>query len=162
MDSFSRHVVSLQRATPRTMAAVRARLAPHRVPDEFSRYLDQVYAARASGLQLDGQNIFLYNDVADGSGHLVIDFGVGITVPMTPTGLVRAVELPVGDVAATTHRGAYSGLAAAHTAVVDWCRAHSRALAGPRWEVYGHWAEGEVPQTDIYYLLRPAGSASSA
>jgi effector-binding domain-containing protein len=74
---------------------------------------------------------------------------------MQSMGAVRAVELPVGEVAMTTHRGAYNGLAAAHAAIVNWCHAHARALAGPRWEVYGHWIEGQIPQTDIYYLLRP-------
>ena len=107
-------------------------------------------------MQLDGQNIFVYRDAPDRPGHLDIDFGVGITAPIVPVGNVRAVELPVGEVATTTHRGAYTGLGAAHEAVLAWCRAHARAPVGPRWEVYGHWTEGELPRTDIYYLLRPA------
>lgn len=160
MEPSTRYTVSLQRAAPRTIAAVRARLAPSRIPSEFKRYLDQVYAARASGIQLDGQNIFLYRDAVDQPGHLDIEFGVGITAPLVSVGEVRAVELPVGEVATTTHRGAYSGLGAAHAAVLAWCRAHSRAPAGPRWEVFGHWTDGELPRADIYYLLRPATAAS--
>lgn len=31
--------------------------------------------------------------------------------------------------------------------------AHAVAIAGPRWEVYGHWREGTVPRTDVYYLV---------
>jgi effector-binding domain-containing protein len=156
MDPSSSYAVSLQRAAPRTIAAVHARLAPNRVPAEFKRHLDQVYAARASGIQLDGQNVFIYCDAADEPGQLDVEFGVGITAPMVPVGDVRPVALPVGEVATTTHRGAYTGLGGAHAAVLAWCQAHSRALAGPRWEVYGHWTEGELPRTDIYYLLRPA------
>ena len=156
MPPSTSHPVSLRRAAPRTIAAVYARLAPASVPSEFKRYLDQVYAARASGIQLDGQNIFLYRDASDQPGHWDVDFGVGITAPFVAVGNVRAVELPVGDVATTTHRGSYADLGAAHDAVVAWCRAHSRELAGPRWEVYGHWVEGETPRTDICYLLRPA------
>jgi effector-binding domain-containing protein len=152
--------VSLQRAAPRTIAAVHARLAPGRIPLEFKGYLDQVYAARAGGIQLDGQNIFVYRDAPDQPGHLDIEFGVGITAPLVPVGNVRAVELPFGEVATTTHQGAYTGLSAAHDAVLAWCRAHSRAPAGPRWEVYGHWTEGESPRTDIYYLLLPSADAS--
>jgi effector-binding domain-containing protein len=152
--------VSLQRAAPRTIAAVRARLAPSRIPSEFKRYLDQVYAARANGIQLDGQNIFVYRDAVDQPGQLDIDFGVGITAPLVPVGDVRAVDLPAGEVATTTHRGAYGNLGAAHEAVLAWCKNHSRVPAGPRWEVYGHWVEGQLPSTDIYYLLRPAGAAS--
>ena len=160
MQPSTSYPVSLQRATPRTIAAVRARLVAERIPLEFSRYLDQVYAARASGMQLDGQNIFVYRDAPDRPGHLDIDFGVGITAPIVPVGNVRAVELPFGEVATTTHSGAYTGLGAAHEAVLAWCRAHSRAPVGPRWEVYGHWTDGELPRTDIYYLLRPAAAAS--
>jgi effector-binding domain-containing protein len=155
MDPSSQYPVSLQRAAPRTIAAVRARLTPSRVGAEFKRYLDQVYAARASGIQLDGQNIFVYRDAADAPGQLDVDFGVGITAPIATVGNVRPVELPVGEVATTTHHGSYAGLGNAHAAVLAWCRAHSRKLAGPRWEVYGHWIDGEVPRTDVYYLLLP-------
>jgi effector-binding domain-containing protein len=70
-------------------------------------------------------------------------------------GNVRSVALPRGQVAMTTHRGAYTGLRAAHDAVLAWCRAHSRTPAGPRWEVYGHWTEHAPPQTDVCYLLLP-------
>jgi effector-binding domain-containing protein len=152
--------VSLQRAAPRTIAAVRARLISGRVPLEFKHYLDQVYAARATGIQLDGQNIFVYRDAPDQPGHLDVDFGVGIMAPFVPVGNVRAVELPFGEVATTTHRGAYTGLGAAHDAVLAWCRAQSREPVGPRWEVYGHWTEGQLPRTDVYHLLRPAAAAS--
>lgn len=155
MEPSASYSVSLRQAAPRTIAAVRARLAPSRVPGEFKRYLDQVYAARSSGVQLDGQNIFLYRDAPDQSGQLDVDFGVGITRAFDPVGNVRAVELPVGEVATTTHSGAYTGLRAAHDAVLAWCRSHSRTLAGPSWEIYGHWTEGEVPRTGVYYLLRP-------
>jgi effector-binding domain-containing protein len=122
----------------------------------FKRYLDRVYAAGASGSPLDGQNIFVYRDAVDAPGQLDVEFGVGLTAPMSAVGDVRPVELPVGEVATTTHRGEYGGLGAAHAAVLAWCRTHARALAGPRWEVYGHWTDGELPRTDIYYLLRPA------
>jgi effector-binding domain-containing protein len=159
MESSTRYPVSLQRSAPRTIAAVHARLVPSRIPLEFKRCLDQVYAARASGIQLDGQNIFLYRYAVDQPGQLDIEFGVGMTGPPISVGDVRPVALPVGEVAMTTHRGAYTGLGAAHEAMLEWCRTHSRALAGPRWEVYGHWTEGQVPWTDVYYLLRPVAEA---
>lgn len=156
MEPSSSYPVSVQRAAPRTIAAVHARLPSSRVPAEFKRYLDQVYAARASGMPLDGQNIFVYRDALDEPGQLDVEFGVGITAPIAALGDVRPVQLPVGEVATTTHRGAYTGLGAAHAAVLAWCRTHSRSLAGPRWEVYGHWTESELPRIDIYYLLRSA------
>lgn len=160
MESSDTYSVSLQCAAPRTIAAVHARLAPRQVPAEFKRYLDQVYAARARGLQLDGQNIFMYREAVDQPGQLDIEFGVGVSAPFVPVGAVRPVELPVGEVATTTHWGSYANLGAAHDAVQAWCRAQSRAPAGPSWEVYGHWTDGEPPRTDIFYLLQPPAAAS--
>ena len=57
--------------------------------------------------------------------------------------------------------GPYSGLGAAHGAVRDWCRAGNHRLAGPSWEIYGHWQRewNDDPsqiRTDIFYLLAPA------
>ena len=160
MESSAPYIVSLQRAAPRTMAAVYARLAPSAVPLEFKRHLDQVYAARSSGLQLDGQNIFVYREALGQPGQLDIEFGVGVAGPFPPVGAVRPVELPTGEVATTTHLGSYSKLGAAHAAVRDWCRAQSLALAGPSWEIYGHWIGGQPPRTDIFYLLHPVPRAS--
>jgi hypothetical protein len=160
VNPSTHHPVSLEQAAPRTIAAVRARLAPDRIPSEFTRYLDRVYAAGAGGIPLDGQNVFLYRDAADQPGQLDVEFGVGVSAPFVPVGLVRPVELPVGEVATTRHQGAYADIGAAHDAVLAWCRAHSRAPAGPRWEVYGHWTEGELPKTDVYYQLRPAADGS--
>jgi effector-binding domain-containing protein len=159
MESSTAYPVSVQRATARIIAAVSARLVPSRILLEFKQYLDQVYAARAGGIQLDGQNILVYRDAVDQPGHVDIDFGVGITAALVPVGNVHPVDLPTGEVATTTHRGPYTGLGAAHAAVLAWCGAHSREPAGPRWEVYGHWTEGELPRTDIFYLLRPTAEA---
>ncbi|HEX8943744.1 MAG TPA: hypothetical protein VF785_11460, partial [Gemmatimonadaceae bacterium] len=57
------------------------------------------------------------------------------------------------NVATTTHWGDFSALGDAHAALVGWCRARGLSLAGPRWEVYGHWRERAIPRTDVYYLL---------
>ena len=162
MESAAGYSVSLQRAVPRTIAAVRALVPASRVPAVFAGYLDQVYAAARSGhIQVDGQNVFVYRNVPDQPDHVDVEFGVGTTTPFVPIGQVRPIDLPVGDVATTTHWGAYTRLGAAHHAVIDWCRAHGRDLAGPRWEVYGHWTEDESRRrTDVYYLVQPAGRAS--
>jgi effector-binding domain-containing protein len=85
---------------------------------------------------------------------LEVDFVVGFAAPFAVEGPVRYVEVPGGRVATATHWGDYGRLGATHQAVVAWCGAHGHALAGPRWEVYGHWHTGGVqPRTDVYYLL---------
>ena len=146
--------VTLQQASPRGMAAVHARLPASRVAANFRTCLDQVYTAGRTGtLQLDGQNIFVYRDVEGAPGHLDIEFGVGVAAPFATAGSVVYGVTPSGGVATTTHLGDYSALGDAHAAVIAWCRSHDIPLAGPRWEVYGHWREAGVPRTDIFYLV---------
>jgi effector-binding domain-containing protein len=154
------HIVSLQTAAPRTIAAVHARVPVGAVPTTFRRYLDQVYAAARTGaVHLDGQNVFVYHDVADRPAELDVAFGVGVTAPFAAVGAVEPTSLPHGEVATTTHWGSYAGLGAAHAAIDEWCRLHGRRRAGPSWEVYGHWTDDETRlRTDVFYLLEPIAS----
>ena len=161
MEAQRNQVVSIQLARPRTIAAVHARLAIAAVPGAFRQYLDQVYAAARDGrVALDGQNVFLYRDVAGSPGEADVAFGVGVTAPFVAVGNVVPTELPRGEVATTTHWGSYAGLRAAHHAVIDWCRANGRRPAGVRWEVYGHWTDDESRlRTDLFHLLEPVRPA---
>ena len=138
----------------RPVAGVRARVAFGRVGAEFKPYLDQVYAAaRAGAVALDGQNIFIYRDMT--GGQLTVDLCVGVTAPFSAVGAVMPLETPSGPAAMTTHVGAYNGLPDANAALREWCRAHGRAIAGPSWEVYGHWDSDPAKlRTDVYYLLK--------
>lgn len=57
-------------------------------------------------------------------------------------------------VAVAIHRGAYSDLEMTHTAVREFCRTSGHQLAGPRWEIYGHWQPDPTAlETEVYYLL---------
>ena len=154
------YAVSLEHAAPRLIAAAHARLPIERVPAVFAGHLDRVYAAARAGLvQLDGQNIFLYRNVPAASTEVDVDFGVGTTKPFTSVGDVTEVALPDGEVATTAHWGDYARLADAHSAVVTWCREHGRLMAGPRWEVYGHWTDDVARRrTDVYYLLESSAA----
>jgi effector-binding domain-containing protein len=142
----------------RPVAGVRARVPRGRVAQEFGRHLDQVYAAAREGaVVLDGQNIFIYREATD--EQLTVDFCVGATGRFAAVGAVLPLETPRGVAAMTTHHGDYGGLGRANAAILAWCRAHDRALAGPSWEVYGHWhADPAQLRTDVYYLLQTAGA----
>lgn len=150
----SEYKVSVQTVTARPIAAVRARVPVGSVSTTFKQYLDQVYAARAHGVQLDGQNIFLYRAVSDAKGVVDAEFGVGAKAPFTSVGSVVYSQLPSGEAATATHWGDYATLGDAHDAVVSWCRATGRKLSGTSWEVYGHWTGNPADQrTDVFYLL---------
>lgn len=151
-----RYAVSEMPVTARAVAGVRAQVAVGRIPQEFGKHLDLVYAAGKSGaVSLDGQNIFIYRDASN--GILTVDFCVGINAPFDAVGAVTPLDTPIGTAATTTHWGAYGEIGAANAAILAWCRANNRVLAGPSWEVYGHWQpEPAHCRTDIYYLLAGA------
>ena len=150
-DSYD---VSLQLVSPRAIAAVRVHVAASLVSSVFRDALDQVYdAGRRGVVQLDGQNIFVYRPVSGAAAELDVEFGVGITAPFAGAGSVQPAMTPAGDAAHAVHWGDYGALAAAHEAIVAWCRSNGHRLAGPRWEVYGHWRAESTPRTDVYYLL---------
>jgi effector-binding domain-containing protein len=52
------------------------------------------------------------------------------------------------------HGGPYSGLGAAHRAVLDWCASQGLQPVGTRWEVYGpHRDDPAEMETQVYWLL---------
>ncbi len=159
MPRSREYAVALQAAVPHSIAAAHARLPIAAVSHTFRRYLDQVYAAaRTRAIRLDGQNVFIYRDAPDQPTETEVAFGVGVTAPFVAVGNVQPTSLPLGEVATTTHWGNYAELGGAHEAIIEWCRVQRRRLAGPRWEVYGHWTEDETRlRTDVFYLLEPDG-----
>jgi effector-binding domain-containing protein len=53
------------------------------------------------------------------------------------------------------HRGDYAGLGRAHDAVHRFAADRGLELAGPRWEIYGHWSgDPRDVETEVSYLLR--------
>lgn len=149
--------VSVASVGARPIAVVRARMGSAEIPKRFVSYLDQVYAAAKSGtIAVDGLNVFVYRDAADGSGLLDIEFGVGAKAAFATTGNVVYSATPAGDVATTTHWGDYAALGGAYDALKSWCAEHGRRLAGPKWEVYGHWRDDPAERrTDVFVLLEP-------
>jgi effector-binding domain-containing protein len=93
-------------------------------------------------------------------GSIRIEVGVELLGPFVEDGNVVRSATPAGSIASTTHFDPYGGLGAAHDAVRqwEWCTANNRRLAGPNWEIYGHWlpewnADPSQIRTDVCYLL---------
>jgi len=119
-------------------------------PTLWRGLLDEVWTClRAGGIQRGCRDIMLYRDDVP---H--VEVGVELHRPCPLTGRVVGSTLPAGQVAVTVHRGPYTGLACAHQAVHDWCAAHGRRPAGPRWEVYGpHRDDPAELWVEVYWLL---------
>ena len=112
-------------------------------------------ALRAQGVK-GGRNIAIYWDSA-----IRLEAGVETGASFVEQGDVVRSATPAGSVASVTHFGPYGGLGTAHDAIRDWCREHQHRLAGPSWEIYGHWqdewnADPSRIRTDVCYLVAPA------
>src|SRR5262249_34671896 len=119
------------------------------VPECCGLVWDAVRLQRAQA----GRHVAVYWDDA-----IRLEVGVELHGPFTESGEVVRSATPLGVVASTTHFGPYGGLGRAHEAIREWCRSHHHRLAGPNWEVYGHWqrewdTDPSRIRTDVYYLL---------
>jgi effector-binding domain-containing protein len=100
-----------------------------------------------------GRHVAIYWDNA-----IHVEVGVELLGPFAEQGDVVLSATPAGAVASATHFGPYNGLGAAHDAIHQWCKTNNRTLAGPNWEIYGHWlpewnTNPSQIRTDIYYQL---------
>jgi effector-binding domain-containing protein len=119
------------------------------VPQCCGLVWNAVRAQQAQG----GRHVAIYWD-----GTIRLEVGVELHGPFAERDEVLRSSTPAGIVAMTTHLGPYSGLGAAHDAIRHWSKANDRRLAGPNWEIYGHWLRewNDDPsqiRTDVYYLL---------
>ena len=100
-----------------------------------------------------GRHVAIYWDCS-----IRLEVGVELYEPFAEQGEVVRSATPTGAVAFATHFGPYGGLGAAHEAIRQWCMANNHRLAGPNWEIYGHWqrewdTDPSRIHTDVYYLL---------
>jgi effector-binding domain-containing protein len=116
-------------------------------------------AVRANNVPGAGRHVAVYRDD-------VINLEVGVELERPLAGPIRAAgnddvipsTTPAGQVATATHFGPYDLLHHSHVEIQKWCAANGHKLAGPNWEIYGHWTDecNRDPSkivTDVYYLL---------
>jgi effector-binding domain-containing protein len=102
-----------------------------------------------------GRHVAIYWD-----GIIRLEVGVEMIDAFPDEGDVVRSATPAGRTASVVHFGPYHQLGAAHKAIRDWCSAHNLQLAGPNWEIYGHWQNdwNDDPsqiRTDVFYQLAP-------
>jgi effector-binding domain-containing protein len=146
--------VRLEQVTSIPLAVVRRRAQIPELSQVVPAACGEVWnVIRALDIPSAGRNIAVYWDEV-----INLEVGVELDAPFTGHGEVVRSATPAGRVAVTTHFGPYQNLASAHNAVRDWCQANGQALAGPNWELYGHWLDewNRDPskiRTDVYYLV---------
>ena len=153
--------IRLEQLGSRPLAVVRRRASLPQiakvVPDACGTVWNVVRAQKIAGA---GRHVALYWDCV-----INLEVGVELDAPFAGHGEVVASATPAGPVATTTHFGPYQGLSGAHQAIRQWCASHGHTLAGPNWEIYGHWIEewNNDParsRTDVFYLVNADGGSS--
>jgi effector-binding domain-containing protein len=153
------YAVKLERLGSRPIAVVRRRAASHElskvVPTACGTVWNVIRSQKVSGA---GRHVAVYLD-----DQINLEVGVELDGPFTGHGEVVLSATPSGLVATTTHFGPYHLLHQAYTAIRQWCAANGHTLAGPGWEVYGHWKDewNRDPSkicTDIFCLVADGGS----
>jgi effector-binding domain-containing protein len=115
-------------------------------------------ALRAHKIEGAGRHVAVYWD-----GEINLEVGVEMAAPFAGVGEVVSSATPAGQVATTVHFGPYQRLHHAHQAIRDYCANHGYTLAGPDWEIYGHWkdewnTDPSKIRTEVYYLLKSDGT----
>jgi hypothetical protein len=133
-------------------------------PEEFSRlvprYCGVVWnALKAKGVKGAGRHIAIYRDE-------VVNLEVGVELESRFDGEGELWGRRFRGLVSTSAFGAVQKLGEAHGAIKEWCGRNGYALAGPKWEIYGHWVEewNNDPakiRTDVFYLLKESGAQQS-
>jgi effector-binding domain-containing protein len=157
------YVVRLEQHNGRRLAVVRRRAAAQDlskvVPAACGTVWNVIRSQQVSGA---GQHVAVYLD-----GQINLEVGVELDGPFAGHGEVVISATPPGLVATTTHFGPYHLLHQAHEAICRWCASNGYTLAGPNWEVYGHWkdewnSDPAKITTEVFYLLVADGSSAAA
>ena len=149
--SMSSLVVQLHDLPPTPLAVLRRQVRASELARVVPECCGRVWKTlRAQGVR-GGRNVAVYWD-----GAIRLEAGVEMVAPFTEQdGVVRSAT-PGGRIAIVTHLGPYSGLGQAHVTVREWARTSGHRLAGPNWEIYGHWQEAwntdpSLIRTDVCY-----------
>jgi effector-binding domain-containing protein len=110
---------------------------------------------RENGVTPRGQHVAVYRGTE--TRELDVEVGVEVGANAVGGGEVVVSATPSGMVATVAHIGPYSLLMNANDAIKAWCDANHHQIAGPSWEVYGHWTDDVAKlRTDVFWLLKPS------
>jgi effector-binding domain-containing protein len=145
--------VQIQRVASVPLAVIRRQASPSQLAGVVPECCGLVWTAVRAQRAQAGRHVAIYWD-----GSIRLEVGVELRGPFVEHDEVVRSATPAGLVASVTYLGPYTGLGAAHDAIRQSCLANNHQLAGPNWEVYGHWqrewnADPSRIRTDVYNLL---------
>jgi effector-binding domain-containing protein len=154
---MSPYVVQIQHLDSIPLAVLRGRARASELSRVVPEWCGRVWNVVRTQRVPAGRHVAIYWDAA-----IRLEVGVELNGPFVERGDVVRSSTPGGTAASVTHLGPYTALGAAHAAVRDWCKANNHRLAGPNWEIYGHWqrewdTDPSQIRTDVFYLVTQAG-----
>jgi effector-binding domain-containing protein len=146
-------VVELQQLGSIPVAVIRRRANASELSRVVPECCGLVWNALRAQQAKAGRHVAIYWDAT-----IRLEVGVELHGPFVEQGDVVRSATPAGTVASIVHFGPYGRLGVAHDAIHRWCKEQGHRLAGPKWEIYGHWQEAwntnpSQIRTDIYYLI---------
>jgi effector-binding domain-containing protein len=135
--------VEIREVPSQPTAVVRGHTTVANLPNRISLLFDEFYASfKGKG----GLNVVFYPNW-NPTGEFEIKCGVQVESGGNSS-------TPAGQTATTVYLGPYDQMRSAHEEIHRYVRENGHKLAGPSWEVYGHWSDDPAKlRTDIYYLL---------
>jgi effector-binding domain-containing protein len=151
--------VQIMQVEYRLTAVVRCRAKLNELAQVVPQACGEVWAYfREAQLPRPARNLSLYLD-----DEINLECGVEVTQPFAGNGRVVCSRTPAGRVAVAEHIGPYDRLGKAHQFIRLWCETNNHRLAGPNWEVYGHWEDDpEKLRTDVFYLLKASADEAES
>ncbi|SRR5579883_430692 len=136
------YTVELKEVPETRIASVAGKAKRNALPAAIRSLFDRFYA----GFKQKGGLNVVYYPGCESPDEFDIECGVLFDAGNS--------ALPRGLVATTTYWGPYDRMKPAHDAIHTWARENGRKLAGPSWEIYGHWSDDPAKlRTDIFYLV---------
>ena len=145
--------VRLENQSAIPLAVIRQRVAAAELARVVPECCGRVWKLLRAQNAKAGRNVAVYWD-----GTIRLEAGVEALASFIERDDVVRSATPGGLVATVTFFGPYGGLGTAHAAIRDWARDNGRQLAGPNWELYGHWQEAwntdpSQIRTDVCYQV---------
>jgi effector-binding domain-containing protein len=151
--------VRLEQVSSLPLAVVRLRATMQELPTVVPRACGTVWnVVRAQNVTGAGRHVAVYWD-----NTINLEVGVELDAPWAGHEEVVSSATPAGTVVTAVHFGPYNRLHEAHEAIRQWCATNGHTLAGPNWEIYGHWLDEwcndpSKIRTDVFYLVNTDGS----
>ena len=148
----AQHAVHVVTPEPLPLAVVRRSLRAGELQAIWPAALDEVWTFIRTHSLKAGRNVLIYQPGSD--SQFTLEAGVELFSPLPANDHVFSSHTPTGRAATAAHHGSYDGIPLAHAAVRRHCESAGLRLAGPNWEVYGHYPSDQTPPlTEVFYLL---------